>query len=1086
MAERHGFQTAVLDARGCVLSVSNGLTKFMADSQPRPDSALVDAVIEPLRESLRELLTRAMHDDNDLASSSAAGCELPNGEHVSLTVQSLEKSKGERNYLVIFETCTPKEGDHQPDNRQGASRGQESNVLWEVVNDAASQTDRELQDAHLQLKNLLRSSQIASIFLDRHACVRNFTPAVERIYELSGHSIGTPLSEVPSKAHFMPPLPHPDELEGDDPIEHEISTFDGEWYLRRVRPFFNEVGMVDGVVVTFVEITARKKAEQAITENQSRLHVEREKLLAALVDVKAAEAKLRVLFDQSFFWLGILDLEGNLIDVNRVALEDFNFKRDNVVGMPFWETPWWEGHPASQEQLRDGLAAKLRGEDFVKELAYRRPDGGVGISEVIYRAGCDEDGNVLFVVVTGNDVTTRHLAEKKLQESQAQLRLGLDIANVAIMHVDYTDDTVTLSPAAAEMCGFGVEEETVTRTEFYQRVHPEDRLAIEDEVQQLLSGAGNDVLARELRMVLPCGDIRWLSLRKRVFMDTSQNPPLLHRGVIAVRDVTTEREQLRRVKASENRLRLALGAAELRLWQWDVQENCWSWSGPRENCPDILEPADVTVLEDVLKLIHPEDRDRFYHRLEESISHGKPFRTEYRVLRNCEYRWVISMAHVSEEDLDSPRQMIGVELDITERKATELKLEKARQQAEIANESKSAFLANMSHEIRTPMTSILGYTDLAQTTTDAEERAAHLSTIRRNGEFLLDIINDILDLSKIEARKLEVRYEAFDPVHLLADVQSIMHVRAAENNLQLNIRLEADLPGQVECDPKRLKQILINLVGNAIKFTDEGKVEVAVRYFADEVSSTETESDRDVPARPAESSSSGYLEFEVLDTGIGMTPRQKRSLFQPFTQGDNRVNRDFGGTGLGLAISQRLAKILGGNIKVESTLGEGSRFTCRVKVRPLGDRTQAQPTLPVMQKAVEASNQEPRLNCRILIVDDRRDIRFLSKQLLSKAGATIEEAEDGFHALEQVKQSREKGAEYDCILLDMQMPRLDGYRTAKRLRKLNFQNPIIALTAEAMDGDSNRCIESGCTDYLSKPIDAEALLRVVGAATAQT
>ena len=399
--------------------------------------------------------------------------------------------------------------------------------------------------------------------------------------------------------------------------------------------------------------------------------------------------------------------------------------------------------------------------------------------------------------------------------------------------------------------------------------------------------------------------------------------------------------------------------------------------------------------------------------------------------------------------------LVASGIDVTEQLRFEKSLQISRHEAEAANHAKSEFLANMSHEIRTPMTAILGYADLLAEGEADSKKLEYVATIRRNGDFLLEIINDILDLSKIEAGKLQMSTGLFSPRQLVEEVRSVMDVRASEKELTLSVEYASELPAQIHSDPKRLKQILINLVGNAIKFTKQGSVRVSVSFI------------------PTESK----LRFEVVDSGIGIDPARQTELFKPFIQGDSSVTRKYGGSGLGLAISQRLAKRLGGQIDVQSEPGKGSRFTLEIDAGDLSKQT----SIPSVRQSTDASDGQVdlpliELDCQILVVDDRRDIRFLSKRLLSKAGARVTEAEDGIEAIETVEAASEG---FDLILLDMQMPRLDGYQTAQRLREIGFEKPIIALTADAMQGDMRRCLQCGCDDYLSKPIDARRLLTMV-------
>jgi len=417
-------------------------------------------------------------------------------------------------------------------------------------------------------------------------------------------------------------------------------------------------------------------------------------------------------------------------------------------------------------------------------------------------------------------------------------------------------------------------------------------------------------------------------------------------------------------------------------------------------------------------------------------------------------------------------KVIEVVMDITQRKQVEAELANARQVAEAANRSKSEFLANMSHEIRTPMTAILGFADLLAEDTDKPESINAVNTIRRNGEHLLRIINDILDLSKIEAGKLQIERTACSPVKIVADVASLMRVRADAKGLALQMEYEGPVPQTIETDPTRLRQVLINLVGNAIKFTETGSVRLLIRLL------------QSVGKPPR-------LQFDVIDTGVGMTREQLSGLFRPFAQADRSTSHRFGGTGLGLAMSKRLAEMLGGGIAVHSSPGKGSTLSVTIDAGPLDG-------VPMLDQPVEAaveSRQEVKasaaskvkLNCRVLLVEDSPDNQRLVALLLRKAGADVTVAENGTIAVEKAlagfpgrRQRHDEGKrQFDVVLMDMQMPVMDGYEATRRLRKEGYTVPIIALTAYAMKYDREKCLEAGCDDFLAKPVDRTSLLAMV-------
>lgn len=467
-------------------------------------------------------------------------------------------------------------------------------------------------------------------------------------------------------------------------------------------------------------------------------------------------------------------------------------------------------------------------------------------------------------------------------------------------------------------------------------------------------------------------------------------------------------------------------------------------------------------------IIVPPDRREEQDRVMEQILRGESIEQLETVrLRNDRERLDVSLTMAPIPD--SSGQIIGVSLiarSLVERKRVEHQLRAGRQAAEQAAIAKGEFLADMSHEIRTPLTAILGFSELLRDSSlSPTDRDSYLDTILRNGRHLIALVNDVLDLSKIESGRMEIVSSKVDLLALCRGVLDLFRKKADRQDVSLKFMPRLPLPSLVETDEVKLRQILVNLVGNAVKFTPAGEVRLSVW------------------CEPSDRGTA--LVLNVADTGIGMTDEQRSRVFEAFQQADSSTQYRFGGSGLGLSISRKLAELLGGGIEVESRQGAGTEFALRLDPGDLGrvrwvqseDEAHGRSGATGGHEAVGAEPSE--VAGRILLVDDRVELRMLLRRILTRIGIEIVEAENGHRAIDAVALARLAGTPFDAVLMDVAMPHLDGLAATRRMREQGETVPIIALTANAMAGDRERCLEAGCDDYLTKPFKAHDVIAAI-------
>jgi len=844
-------------------------------------------------------------------------------------------------------------------------------------------------------------------------------------------------------------------------------------------------------VIDYVLDAEQKEAESWLASRIGPIKKGTEIVGATIVtrDVTARrerEKKLRTLHravEQSSSTIMITDAAGNIEYANPQFEVSTGYARKDVYGQNPRVLKSGKRPPEFFEELWKTISS---GQQWRGEFINRRKDGSVYWEAACISPVHDSQGAITQYVAVQDDVTQRKQAEAALRESEQRFMDVLYASDDAILLID-GEAFVDCNKATAQMLGYASRDDLLMRhpSELSPPAQPDGRGSLEKAGDMTKTALEKGY--HRFEWVYRKADGKDFPVEVSLTPITYQGKTMLH---CVLRDLTEKERAAAKLRRSQEFLQSIIDALPDAMM---VIGRDYRIALANQAARKLCHKAPAAKCVKCYQVSHRSDAPceglADPCPLEQTVATKAPVEVEH-IHYDSEGNeiWVeVSSASVFDETGDVV-QIIESCRDITERNRAERQLRdyaatlernnralaRLHEAAKAANRAKSEFLANMSHEIRTPMTAILGFADILLSDLKEPEPLDAALTIKRNGEHLLQIINDILDISKIEAGKVEMEMIPWSPRQIVAEVVSLMRVRADDKGLTLVDEYVGPLPETITTDPTRLRQILVNLVGNAIKFTQAGGVRIVTRLRDD-----------------GESDGESKLRFDVIDTGIGIPEEQIQNVFGEFVQADGSTTRDFGGTGLGLAISRQLARLLKGDVTARSAPGKGSTFSLTVGTGPLdGVRL-----VEYLTEAAAASEQpvespdesQEKLQCRVLLADDIPDNQRLIAAILSAAGAEVTVAKNGQEAVEKAlatwpgwgRKYSDPTKPFDVILMDVQMPALDGHEAACYLRKKGYTGPIIALTAHAMRGDRQKCLDAGCDDYVTKPVDRTKLVETV-------
>ncbi|WP_201320294.1 PAS domain S-box protein [Pseudanabaena sp. lw0831] len=838
------------------------------------------------------------------------------------------------------------------------------------------------------------------------------------------------------------------------PVILELSTFHGQklgWYNRE----FGYALRVTLLVFTFSVLilgTARflnqvdRKRQQAEKELK-KLNETLEILVAERTkSLRTSEEQFRHAFEDASIGMAIVALDGYFLRVNPALCQILGYSPEDLLTLTFQDITYPDDLDVDMSYVHQLLAGTIS--TYQMEKRYFHKQGHIVWALLNGSLVQDEQGHPLHFIAQIQDITVRKEAQKTLELQSIimnNMAGGVCLVKAADLTIGYTN------PKYDAMFGYTEGElagQSVGILNYVDTQVTPDATVMDIVTQLDLYGEAK----YEVHNRKKDGTLFWC----RVHTSRFDHPEYGTVYVAVQQDVTELQLAQKSLQANKNRLDFLLNYSPVIIFS-SKPDGDYGATFISENIKDILGYETSEFLEDSkfwVNHLHPDDTERVLNGIK-NLFVGDFYSHEYRLLHfDGDYRWILGQLRLIRDHAGRPAEILGYLIDISDRKQVEVELQQAKATAVEANKAKSIFLSNMSHELRTPLNAILGFTELMSFDPSlSPENQEDLAIVNRSGKHLLELINDILDLTQIESGKSILNPSDFELENLLNSIEELFQVNAQSKGLKLIVDLDPNLPKFVNTDERKLYQVLVNLLGNAIKFTKEGIITLRVRQVG------------------IANLDQSQLFFEIEDTGVGIAPTEIESIFKSFVQAQagNKLNQ---GTGLGLAISQKFVQLMGGQIRVQSTLHQGSIFSFEIRVKlPQAVYLTAE---PLKQRAIGLALGQSKY--RILIVEDVEENRRLLVKLLTSVGFEVNTATQGLEAI-----SLWESWSPHLILMDLRMPVMDGYIAAKRIREhpKSKETVIIALTASVLEAEQEKVLTAGFDGFIGKPFQESVIFNVL-------